>query len=146
MARRKQPALLVLHGADAVHHGLAGGEHAPGGIVVLLLAQTGGGQGQQVYKAALGPDDPGAAVAAAAQHTGRRDDGIDFFPRHGDLPGCGELGGKKIKVDQKIIFNVLTVNSQKNFMEYLFYILRSFLIKHIQYHQFVGQRFFLDQR
>ena len=48
----EQLAFLILHGVDAVHHGLVGGERAPGGIVVFLLAQVGDGQfGQQVHKA-----------------------------------------------------------------------------------------------
>ena len=37
----EQLALVVLHRVDAVHHGLIGGEHTVGGIVVLLLAEIG---------------------------------------------------------------------------------------------------------
>ena len=63
MAHREQFPVLILHGVDAVHHGLVGGEHAPGGIVVLLLAQVCDRQvGQQVHKAALGLGDQGVAV------------------------------------------------------------------------------------
>ena len=46
--------LIVPDGIDAAHHGLIGGEHAPGGIVVLFLAQIGHGKvRQQIHKAAL---------------------------------------------------------------------------------------------
>ena len=63
MAHGEQLPVLILHGVDAVHHGLVGGEHAPGGIVVLLLAQVCDRQvGQQVHKAALGLGDQGVAV------------------------------------------------------------------------------------
>ena len=41
VAHSEQLPVFVLHGVDAVHHGLVGGEHAPGGIVVPLLAQVG---------------------------------------------------------------------------------------------------------
>ena len=63
MPHGEQLPVLILHGVDAVHHGLVGGEHAPGGIVVLLLAQVCDRQvGQQVHKAALGLGDQGVAV------------------------------------------------------------------------------------
>ena len=63
MPNCEQLTLLVCHGINAVHHGLVGGEHAPGGIVVLLLAQVCDRQvGQQVHKAALGLGDQGVAV------------------------------------------------------------------------------------
>ena len=63
VAHGEQLPVLILHGVDAVHHGLVGGEHAPGGIVVLLLAQVCDRQvGQQVHKAALGLGDQGVAV------------------------------------------------------------------------------------
>ena len=44
--------LLVPHRVDAIHHGLIGGKHTPGGIIVLLLAEIGHRQiGQQIDKA-----------------------------------------------------------------------------------------------
>ena len=64
MAYGEQLALLVLHGVDAVHHGLVGGKHAPGGVIVFFLAQVGHGEvGQQVHKATLGLGDQGVAVS-----------------------------------------------------------------------------------
>ena len=54
MTAGKQLALLVLHVVDAVHHGLIGGEHTVGGIVVLVHAQIRGRQiGQQIGEAFL---------------------------------------------------------------------------------------------
>ena len=50
--------LLILHGVDAVHHGLVGGEHPMGGVVVLFLAEIRHREiGQEVHKVALGLGD-----------------------------------------------------------------------------------------
>ena len=54
MAAGEELAMLVLHIVDAVHHGLIGGEHAVGGIVVLLFAEVRAGKiGQEIDKAAF---------------------------------------------------------------------------------------------
>ena len=54
MAAGEELALLVLHIVDAVHHGLIGGEHAVGCIVVLLFTEIRDGQiRQKIYKASL---------------------------------------------------------------------------------------------
>ena len=59
----KEPALLVLHGVDAVHHGLVGGEDAMGGKVVLFLTEICHREiGQKIDKIALGLGDEGVAV------------------------------------------------------------------------------------
>ena len=63
MAAGEQLALLVPHRVDAVHHGLVGGKDAPGGGIVLLLAEIGHRKTrQQVDKAPLGLDDQGVPV------------------------------------------------------------------------------------
>ena len=54
VADGEELALVVLNRVDAVHHRLVSGEHTPGRIVVLLLAQIRHRQiGQQVHEAAL---------------------------------------------------------------------------------------------
>ena len=77
-------ALLILHGVDAVHHGLIGGEHTARLVIVFLLTEIRHREvGQEIDEIALGLRDEGVAVgqeqdvfdpALIHQHLDERDD------------------------------------------------------------------------
>ena len=80
----EERALLVLHGVNAVHHGLISGKHTVRRVVVFFLTKICDREiGQEVYEAALGLCDERIAVgqkqdvldpALLHQHLDERDD------------------------------------------------------------------------
>ena len=55
MSAGEKLTLFILHAVNNIVHGLIGGKHTVGCVVVLLLTEIGNGEiGQQIHKAALG--------------------------------------------------------------------------------------------